>query len=106
MRLKRHFVWFCISISSASWADETPTVSGTELLAAAKLSGACGIVGQMASFQDSTKMAGGTEFLNRFMIAEAARLGWTLDQYLERCRGALKVYQTYYDELDKSEKAR
>ncbi|WP_338508472.1 hypothetical protein [Pseudomonas poae] len=105
MHLKRHFAWFCISMSSTSWASATPSVSGTELLAAAKLSGACGIVGQMASFQDSTKMAGGTEFLNRFMIAEAARLGWTLDQYLEHCRGAIQLYQTYYDELDKSETA-
>ena len=104
MLLNRYLAALLFSITSTSWADDAPLVSGTELLAAAKLSGACGIIGQMASFQDSTKMAGGTEFLNRFMITEASRLGWTLDQYLERCRGALQVYQTYYEELEKSEK--
>ncbi len=103
MRSNLYHVGLLLLVSSSSWADETPPVSGTEMLAAAKLSGACGIIGQMASFQDSTKMAGGTEFLNRFMTTEAARLGWTLDQYVERCRGAHQVYQTFYDAFDQRE---
>jgi len=104
MRFKLYLAVLLISLSSASWSDEKPSVSATELLASAKLSGACGIIVQMADFQQSTKMAGGTEFLYRFTNTEAARLGWTVDQYLEHCRTAHKVYQTYYDALEQGEK--
>ena len=105
MHVQRYLAGLLLLIPSVSWADDIASLSDTELLAAAKLSGACGIIGQMASFQDSTKMPGGTEFLNRFMSTEAARLGWTLDQYLSNCRNALNTYQAYYDAADKNEKS-
>jgi hypothetical protein len=105
MRFNLYFSVLLLSISSISWAAESTSDSGQTLLATAKLAGACGMAGQMASFQESTKMAGGTEFLNRFMNTEAARLGWTRDQYLANCRIALKKYQAFYDALDETDKA-
>lgn len=100
MRLSRYVFIPLLLISSTSWAEKSDSESGLELLVTAKMSGACGILGQMVSFQESTKMAGGTQFLNRFMTTEAARLGFTLDQYVANCRAVHEKYQVIYDALE------
>lgn len=100
MRVSPYVAAFLLSIPSISWADKSDSESGLELLATAKMSGACGVLGQMVSFQESTKMAGGTQFLNRFMTTEAARLGFTLDQYVANCRAIHEKYQVIYDALE------
>ncbi|WP_454842883.1 hypothetical protein [Pseudomonas hormoni] len=97
MRVSLYVSVLLLSISSISWADESTSNAGLEILATAKMSGGCGILGQMVSFQESTKMAGGTEFLNRFMTTEAARLGFTLDKYVAMCRHVHEKYQAMYD---------
>ena len=81
-------------------ADKTGA-SALDLMVTAKFSGGCGIVTQLASFQESTKMPGGDEFLGRFLKTESARLGMSLKQYLEQCRQSTEIYQSYYDELEK-----
>ena len=68
-----------------------------DLLIASKFSGGCGIIIQMATFQQSTKMPGGDEFLERFLKTESARVGMTVKNYLEQCRTSSEIYQTYYN---------
>lgn len=42
-------------------------------------------------------MPGGDEFLTRFFSMESARLGMSVDQYVQQCAKAAKVYEYYYD---------
>ena len=62
------------------------------VLAAAKLSGACGVFKQMVHFQEATQMPGGEEFISRFISTESSRLGWTNIEYAENCKKAVKLY--------------
>ncbi|MFN2202292.1 MAG: hypothetical protein ACK2UO_13865 [Caldilineaceae bacterium] len=55
--------------------DNQPLI---EMLATAKVSGMCGVFGQMARFQESTQLKNGDQFVTRFAFAEAARIGQTL----------------------------
>lgn len=96
-------VYLCLlTFGACAMATEKGEESVLELLVTAKFSGGCGIITQMASFQESTKMPGGDDFLGRFLNTESARLGMTIKQYLEQCRQSTKIYQTYYDEFEKA----
>jgi hypothetical protein len=81
------------------WAEKEDEQSTLALLITAKFSGGCGILSQMATFQESTKMEGGDDFLMRFLNTESARLGMSVAQYLEQCRKSGEIYQSYYDAL-------
>jgi hypothetical protein len=96
---------FLLTIGTYALAAEKSEESVLELLVTAKFSGGCGVITQMASFQQSTKMPGGDEFLGRFLNTESARLGMTVKQYLEQCRQSTQMYQTYYDEFEKASAA-
>lgn len=82
--------------SCAFAADQTPMQKFHAALISAKISGGCTILIQMAEFQESTKMLGGDEFLERFMRMESARLGMTTTEYAQTCVNADRVYQHYY----------
>ncbi|MCY1390149.1 hypothetical protein D3C76_589640 [compost metagenome] len=88
------------------WAAEPSDNMVKGILVSAKFSGGCSMIVQMATFQESTKMPGGDEFLLRFLNMEAARLGFTSKEYMEQCQQAAKVYQTYYDALETTEPGR
>lgn len=73
-------------------------IMGQEVLATAKIAGACGILDSMIHFQKTTKMTGGDEFVSRFWAVEAARRGMSVQKMSEQCDGAV----TLYDKLWKS----
>jgi len=60
------------------------------LLINAKATGMCGVFGQMARFQESTKMPGGDEFIIRFLNTESARLGHTTLSFMKECPKVIK----------------
>ncbi|HEY0289083.1 MAG TPA: hypothetical protein VGC62_19065 [Pseudomonas sp.] len=82
------------------WAAGKEEGQVQEILVAAKFSGGCGILAQMTSFQASTKMPGGDQFIERFLNTESARLGWTVKDYLQRCSKSIEIYQLYYDSFE------
>ncbi|EKO3488609.1 hypothetical protein KW410_06790 [Vibrio fluvialis] len=67
------------------------------MLISAKMHGACGLVHQMANFQSSTQLAGGDEFISRFMTTELARLNMTGEEFLSSCDKAASYYKYYMD---------
>jgi len=80
-----------VCLSTTSYADSD--LSTQELLAIAKISGACGILQSMSAFQNSTQMSGGDEFLIRYWSTEAARVGKTPDQYILECNQYIDLYE-------------
>ncbi|MBL0009984.1 MAG: hypothetical protein IPP22_01185 [Nitrosomonas sp.] len=64
-------------------------LSGQEVLAISKMSGACGILNSMIYFQNTTKMPGGDEFVKRFWGVEAARLGFSMQEYSEAVKKSI-----------------
>lgn len=70
--------------------DNQVTLPG--VMAIAKMAGACGILDSQLTFQKTTKMAGGDEFIVRYWAAEAARLGVTMKKYSETCDTAITAY--------------
>ncbi|MCK9505895.1 MAG: hypothetical protein M0Q95_17165 [Porticoccaceae bacterium] len=63
-----------------------------EVLAIAKIAGACGILDSAITFQASTKMSGGDEFVSRFYQVEAARLGRSVEELLKLCNDSIRIY--------------
>ena len=82
---------------SASSHAQKPELTLQSLLAVGKGTGACGILHQQLTFQSTTMMAGGNEFIVRFWTTEAARLGMTLDQYAEHCTTAIASYDKLWE---------
>lgn len=80
------------SITDKILGEEARSNPMHDALVISKMTGACGMVKQMAAFQEATKMPGGDDFLMRFMTTEAARLGETPLGFLERCKGAIEFY--------------
>ncbi|WP_316423345.1 hypothetical protein [Escherichia coli] len=68
-----------------------------ELMITSKVAGMCGTIKQMATFQESTKMPGGDEFLQRFLTTEQARLGMNPQEFLEACQKSISAYTNYYN---------
>jgi hypothetical protein len=69
-------------------------------LVVGKSAGACGILTQQLTFQETTQMSGGNEFFIRFWTTEAARLGMTLEQYVEHCKTAVSSYGKLWEMAD------
>ena len=64
-----------------------------DLMVTAKATGMCGVFSQMVNFQDATKMPGGDEFIVRFLNTEAARLGYSLEGFMEGCPKIVSKYK-------------
>ena len=100
------YLLFLILSVSISWAtekqDDTETVTG--LMVSAKFSGGCGIIGQMVEFQRTTKMDGGDAFILRFLNTESARLGFSVEQYMQYCKDSNTLYERYLDAFEKMKK--
>lgn len=79
-----------ISFNSSASVD-----NAREMLVTSKFNGYCGAIYQMGSFQEVTKMKGGTEFLVRFIKTESARLGFTVDQFLDACKNASRSHKRW-----------
>lgn len=63
------------------------------MLAIAKYTGACGILDSLVTFQKTTRMSGGDEFVARFWTVEAARLGLSVKQLSDRCNQSIAAYE-------------
>ncbi len=83
------------SLSLNTFADEKQDTDNFILgmQATAKMTGICGILQLQGAFQDSTKMDGGTEFMKRFWVAEAARMGLTFKEYVAQCVKVMEHYK-------------
>jgi hypothetical protein len=69
------------------------------MMVVAKATGMCGVFSQMVSFQQSTKMSGGDEFIVRFLTTEAVRLGYTLDSFMAQCPSVVEKYNANMEML-------
>ena len=70
------------------------------ILAIAKITGACGIMDEMVSFQKKTKMEGGDDFVFRFWQTESARQGKTVQQMHDDCNQAISAYETLWKSME------
>ncbi|OFW02266.1 MAG: hypothetical protein A3J29_23100 [Acidobacteria bacterium RIFCSPLOWO2_12_FULL_67_14b] len=77
-------------------AAQTPDLSLQSFLVVGKAAGACGILTQQLTFQETTQMSGGNEFVVRFWTTESARLGMTLEQYAEHCKRSVSAYDKMF----------
>ncbi len=81
-------------------AEESSGQTVQEVLAVAKIAGACGILDSQIHFQKTTKMPGGDEFVSRFWAVEAARLGLSIQQLSERCNSAVTIYDEFWKSME------
>lgn len=99
------------SFSSISATEKSVSGEGIELgegsklvaslMLSSKFTGMCGVFGQMANFQESTKIPGGDEFMNRFLATELARLNMSSETFIKQCQDATNIYSKYYGEFNK-----
>ena len=82
---------------AASAAGSEDQLSVRQIMSISKVSGACGIFFQMREFQESTQVEGGQVFVARFLMAEAARLGKTPQEYIKGCNDATESYKKLWD---------
>jgi len=81
-------------------AETNGSESALELLATAKITGACGILDSLIYFQKTTKLNGGDDFVTRFWSFEAARMGKSVEELSTACNQAVTVYDTYWKAFD------
>ena len=92
-------LFFAMVFSSAiTRADDSITAQG--ILAVAKFTGACGIMESMVNFQTATQMPGGDDFIARFWTTEAARLGYSMQQYVDNCNKSTEMYNQTWNAAD------
>lgn len=94
-----------LTISASTPHAQRPTTprEGLNLqsfLVVGKAAGACGIFTQQLTFQETTQMAGGNEFVVRFWTTEAARLGMSMQQYVDQCKTTLASYGKLWEMAD------
>jgi hypothetical protein len=65
-----------------------------EMMVVAKATGMCGVLSQLVSFQQTTKMSGGDDFVVRFLNTEAARLGHTMESLIGQCPSVVEKYNS------------
>jgi hypothetical protein len=86
----------CAVVLVMPGAASAEDVGATHLMATAKFAGICGLFGQMTAFQEATQMSGGNEFIARFFNTEAARLGYTAQEYADHCKKAVTIYSDIF----------
>jgi hypothetical protein len=82
-----------------SYASETYG-DPREVLALAKVTGACGIMDSMIDFQKKTQLEGGDEFVTRFWLFESARRGMTVQQVSDQCNSAISAYDKMWRSME------
>ncbi|MBY5300761.1 hypothetical protein FP371_21335 [Citrobacter freundii] len=99
--MKRLVLLAVLSFSCVAATEQKIDKDGIEtvqnLMLTSKWAGMCGAIKQMATFQESTKMPGGDEFLTRFLTTEQARLGMSPQEFLDSCQKSISTYTTYYN---------
>lgn len=100
-------IQLCIFVVLAATSDKVraaDSLAPQQLLATAKMAGACGILDSMIQLQSTTKLSGGEEFVARFWSVEAARLGMTVTQLSETCTKSIKAYDQLWKTAESSAK--
>jgi len=105
MRVNKFLVLTCVVALSLT----APTPAQTELsargiLATAKFAGACGILDSVINFQKTTRMPGGDDFVTRFWVVEAARLGLSVQALSDRCDQSIMAYDKLWKAGDSKPK--
>jgi len=78
------FPLIAVAEEGESESDET-TEWLIQMMVTAKATGMCGLFSQMSRFQQTTQIPGGDEFMARFLRTEAARLGYSIEEFTETC---------------------
>lgn len=82
-----------LGLSVSVWAEDKPEDNPTvQILATAKMTGACGIMNSQFMFQEVTLMPSGNEFLLRYWKTEATRLGMSLEEFISNCGSSVSEY--------------
>lgn len=89
------FIILIVSCPAHSGNEAQGTLQ--DMLISAKFTGLCGALQQMTTFQESTKIDGGDQFLERFAMAESARLGMSTSEFFEMCEKSIEKYKLYTD---------
>ncbi|MFT5709318.1 MAG: hypothetical protein ACI8QT_000004 [Halioglobus sp.] len=79
-------------------AQEVPAATRKfimEIMVTSKMTGICGLVTQMVTFQETTKMDRGDDFMVRFLTTETARLGMSLEGFVAQCKTVVANYEEY-----------
>lgn len=92
------------SISFTANANDGKGKSALDLMMVSKMTGVCGVMQQMASFQSSTQMSGGNEFIARFWRTEFARLGISQETFLKECKESIATYNQLWQSFEQLEK--
>ena len=105
--MKRILVIFCIFLSCIAIANDKTEKQDTtndadslvNLMIVSKATGMCGLLRQMVTFQETTKMPGGDAFIERFLKTEMARLDKTTPEFLKECSAAISSYNKTMEAL-------
>ena len=84
------FLFIILGLASSAHANEESSLQ--DMLLVSKMTGVCGVMQQMAAFQSSTKMSGGSEFIERFWRTEFARLGKSQETFFKECEDSIAAY--------------
>ena len=74
------------------------------ILAAAKMTGLCGMLDQLIDFQVKTQFDCGNAFVARVWAMEAARLGMTAQELSDTCNKSTELYNSVWQAAEESEK--
>ncbi len=96
------FPFFVLGFACSAHASEESSLQ--DMILVSKMAGVCGVMQQMASFQSTTKMPGGSEFIERFWRTEFARLGKSQETFFKECEGSIAAYNQLWQESEQLQK--
>ncbi|QXO59313.1 hypothetical protein JC794_08480 [Morganella morganii] len=90
--MKAIFFLLALSVPIQSIASEDDVDFAVSVMVVSKTAGMCGMVSQMTRFQESTKINGGDEFIERFIKSELGRLDLTPQEFVDHCSKSIESY--------------
>lgn len=96
------FLFIVFGLASSAHASEESSLQ--DMLLVSKMAGVCGVMQQMAAFQSTTKMSGGSEFIERFWRTEFARLGKSQETFFKECEGSIAAYNQLWSASEQLQK--
>lgn len=102
MRILKFLTFVLVFASTSANAGDEASIQ--DMLLVSKMTGVCGVMQQMAAFQSSTKIPGGSEFTKRFWQTEFARLGKSQETFLKECEGSIAAYNQLWQASEELQK--
>jgi hypothetical protein len=93
-----------IALALTGTAHAEGEASLQDMILVSKMAGVCGVMQQMATFQETTQMPGGNEFIERFWKTEFARLGKSQATFFKECESSIAIYNQLWQASEKLEK--